>query len=171
MKEGMRRALPAVLMVTMLFSVASCNKGSNTTSSPTGPSNSTSAWTGTITRPSGQGTMTVSWNPTTDSNGKMTGPMTLTYKGVAVTIPTMEVILAGNSSGYTIHVDFTAFTGQIPAYPTCSINAASLTSGAGDPFPSPYNSINVALDSFYNSCAGFIDAGSIHETTQLTISK
>jgi hypothetical protein len=164
----MKSALRVALALLVVGSVASCKKKNN---SPTGPSNTQSAWTGTLTRPGGSGTMTVSWPTTTDADGNFSGPMTLTLNGVSFTIPTVRGGLAGNSSGYSIHISFTATTGEIASQPTCSMNGSSAASGAGDPFPSPYNVINVTLTTFTTGCQALFGSSNTQETWQLNITK
>jgi len=163
-----RQVLSVTLLTSMLFTVASCNKKGE---SPTGPSDTQSVWTGTLTRPSGLGTMTVSWPATTDANGNFSGPMTLTLNGVSLTIPTFKGGVAGNSSAYKIHIEFTANTGEIAALPSCKMNGASTTPDAGDPFTSPYDTINVAVQMFYTGCSAFIGSLNVQETAQLNVTK
>ena len=169
----MRNFLSAVLVFVVLCSAASCKKKN---ANPAGPTNTASAWTGTLTRPSGLGTITVNWPSTSVDDGgiqKFSGPMTLTFNGVSVTVPEAQGIPSGNSSsGFDIHVDFTA--NQIASIPTCSIHANNASASSADPFPSPHTSINTLMDVRLNGCVGFIGATTqslVRENQQMSLTK
>jgi hypothetical protein len=165
----MRQLLAVILVSSLIVTTISCRKKAE--DSPLGPSNTALGWTGTLARPSGLGSMTVSWPATTAADGNFSGPMTLTYNGVAITIPLVRGMLAGNSSGRQLHIDFNATAGQIVSQPSCQMNGASATPGAGDPFNSPFNTINVALVMFYTGCQNFIGVSNLQETAQLNVTK
>src|SRR5262245_13076061 len=93
----MRTTLHLCLVFLVACSVGSCKKKND---NPAGPTNTASAWTGTLTRPTGLGTITVSWPSTSVEEGgvqKFKGPMTLTFNGTSVTVPEAQAIPSGNN--------------------------------------------------------------------------
>ena len=150
--------------------VAGCKKKND---NPAGPGNTSSTWTGTLTRPTGLGVITVNWPAVTDSDGgRFSGPLTLTFNGVTITTTTGQGNTAGNSSnGYTLHVDFHANQGEIASLPTCSVHASSLNDDSNT-FPSPYKTINIAMNVQFNGCGAFIGNNLlVNETQQLNLTK
>lgn len=169
----MQSAVRLLLILVVVFSVGGCKKKES--ANPAGPTNTPTAWTGTLTRPSGLGTITVSWASTSVDEGGVQafkGPMTLTFNGVSVTVPDAQGIPGGNSSkGYDIHVDFHANQGQIASIPTCSIHAANASASSSDPFPSPYTSINALMDVQFNGCPFIGSNLLVRENQQLSLTK
>ena len=165
------------LVVSLVAGMAACG-GNNSKNSPTGPSGSSAAgtWTGTLTRPGGAAPISVRWEAKVQGESDLTGPMTLTNGGATVTI-TAKASTAGNDkSGYSIHMQLSSNSGDIPAFPSCAVRGNTAGNGQGDPFAQPYTAISVPnLDISYAGCAGFVDysgqANFLQETARLSLNK
>ena len=179
------RSLFTVLIAAL--TVASACGGGGSDSSPTAPSGSggtaptTGAWTGTITRPGGLGTLSVRWEATTNDN-LLVGAATLTNGASSVTVPAQGSTSGNDRNGYSIHMSFNSQLGSTspdPAVCTVRGNSASVRQ-EGDPFPQPYKTISVpTFQISYSGCRGrLVDTGYsdplsnfLQETVELNLQK
>lgn len=152
--------------------LASACGGGGSSNSPTSPSATTSGlWTGTLTRPSGLGTLALSWQASKTDEG-LSGPLTLTNGNVSMTVQAKGNTAGNDSNGYTLHMQFNSNAGDSPSIPTCSVRGNS--QGTADSFSSPYSRITVASFSVqYNACPGLIVPTQpfVQEVVQLSLSK
>jgi hypothetical protein len=171
----MSRKYGKVIALILAAGLEACG-GNNSQNSPTGPSGNSAAgtWTGTLTRPGGLAPMSVRWQAAVQEGSGLVGPMTLTNGGASVTITAKGSTSGNDKLGYSIHMQLTGNSGEIPGFPTCSVLGS--TTGSGDPFPQPYNAISVpAVDVTYSGCAGFVEypglSNSLRETARLSLTK
>jgi hypothetical protein len=167
-----------LLLAAVVSWTAGCSKlggGSATENSPVGPSsnfNVTGTWTGTLSRPDGS-TVAVRWQAATGSGeGALSGPVTLTYNGVSVTVPGLASVAGNDRSGYTFLLGMMGKPGDTPALPNCYVIGTT----PAESFRSPYNSISTSpFDITYNNCSGFIAPPpqrlQVGESTRLTLNK
>jgi hypothetical protein len=85
------RSRAGLLVALLAVAAARCGgagQQSNDTQIMTAPDPATSqlnaAWTGSITRPNGLGTIAIQWAATQDSSGKLTGPFAMTLNGITL---------------------------------------------------------------------------------------
>lgn len=174
-----------ILFVFLAIAAISCGGGGggNQSNSPTAPSGSggtaptAGAWTGTLTRPGGLGTLSLRWEVTTDADG-LVGPLTLTNGAASATV-TARGNTSGNDRGYRVHMSFNAQLVNAPAG-GCTIRGATSGPQEGEPFPSPYTRITIPTFSIqYSGCrGGLISTGYpnaqsdfLEETARLELSK
>ena len=181
------RALGMVGALSVVMCIA-CGGGNSSGSSPTAPSGgsggtsaTTGAWTGTITRPGGLGTLSVRWEVTNNDN-VLVGPATLTSGGSSVTVQTQGSTSGNDRNGYSIYMSFNSQLGTTspdPAVCTVRGNSASVRQ-EGDPFPQPYRTISVpTFQISYSGCrGGLVETGYsspmsnfLQETVQLNLQK
>src|SRR5215831_15592910 len=148
-----RRHARFIFLTALLMAGCSGGKDLSSPSAPVNPANTNLGvvWTGTLSRPAGFGTIVVQWNGSQDSNGVLSGPISMTYNGV--TIQAQIDGQFGPSGAGTANFRMTSATGASPASPSCHILSNSQFAGfstgtttlTSDPF-----------DVTYNDCAGFI---------------
>jgi len=156
---SMTKNLLAVALMSM--AIASCgsngSSGSDASSpsAPTNPANTnfTGTWTGTLTRPSGLGSISVRWVGTQGDQGVLSGPFSMTYNGATIQA-SFDGQFGGGSNQppmifFRIHLD----AGASSVSPSCSIVSNSTISGFGTAATSLTSS---TFDVTYNSCQGFI---------------
>lgn len=170
------RACRLAACVSLLLSPACGGGGSS--SGPLGPTAPTEgAWTGTITRPEGRGTLSVRWEATT-SGSDLRGPLTMTNGAASVTVTARGSTGGNDRQGYAIWVSFNQENNELPTT-GCAVRAATVTMPGGEPFPAPYNRFTIrGLDITYSGCRGGListgysgDSNFLRETVRLEMSK
>jgi hypothetical protein len=173
----LRRVQELSFVLMLAAGLAACG-GNNSKNNPTGPGSNSAAgtWTGTLTRPGGLAPMSVRWQATVETDAGLIGPMTLTNGGTSVTIKAKGATAGNDKQGYSIHMQLTSDSGDIPAFPDCKVLGNTAGSGQGDPFRQPYTSISVpTLEVSYLGCAGFVEnppqTNFFRETAALILTK
>jgi hypothetical protein len=167
-----------VLITTALISSAGCAKLGIGGDSPTGPSGSNSlqgTWTGTLSRPNGLASMTVSWQAGAQgSDFGYVGPMTITNGTTTVTAPSRGSTAGNSNSGYTLYFTINPEQdGPTTGLAGCTVRASP---SAGSPsLAQPFKNIAITLQVTYNGCSGLVThapgSNFLAETSLLTLTK
>jgi len=172
--------LHVVSVIGAIATSVGCGSGNNSANSPTAPSNTPvlGVWTGTLTRPGGLAPLSIRWEtPTLGSEGKFSGPLTLSNgQGASVQLSAEGGSSGNDKQGYKILMWFRSDA----VAPNCTVRGnsegaqAASSTPQGDPFPAPYTTIAVSVFNItYIGCTALVGPNGLNlaETVQLRLVK
>jgi len=162
-----RTTIPAVLVLIALSAACSGvggligGGGSSDLSSPTAPTNPANTnlsgnWTGTITRPSGRGTIALRWTATQDASGILSGPIAMTINGVTLPATFSGIFSGGTNNPGGIMFRITMNKGDSSAFPNCSVSMNVPGTIAGFS-PAATSLSSDAFTMGYTTCQGVVE--------------
>ena len=166
------------MVLACVLSVSCRGKDESSPTAPSNPQNTnlSGTWTGTMTRPSDLGSISVRW-VITQNQENLTGPISFTYNGV-----TIDAVMTGSwgpSSGEPMIGGFRFERPNRTSLPNCNLVVVNPGNSPGLEFrgftPTSRTLTSSTFTIRYDDCQGFVapdpPSTSRQETSQMTLNK